>query len=185
MKTRYVSDLEPNEMVTSYFLVQAKDVRLKKSGDPYLSLVLSDRTGRLLAKMWDGISDVVDTFEQDDFVKAQGMVQIYRDRPQMTIQRIRRVEESEIDISQYLPHTKRDIEHMWAELTAAVAAVENPHLKKLLESFLEDDDIAPRLKVAPAGKTLHHAFVGGLLVAVACGSGLNNESHDKSRTRPV
>jgi len=163
VKTRYVSDLEPNETVTTYFLVRAKDVRLKKSGDPYLSLVLADRTGQLEAKMWDGISEIVDTFEQDDFVKAQGTIQIYRDRPQMTIQRIRRVDDSEIDISQYLPHTKRDIEEMWGELTAAVAAIENPHLKALLHRFLEDDEIAPRLKVAPAAKTLHHAFVGGLL----------------------
>ncbi len=163
MKTRYVSDLQPNEAVTSHFLVLTKDVRLKKSGEPYLSLVLSDRTGQFEAKMWDGISEVVDTFDRDDFVKAEGLVQIYRDRPQMTIRRIRRLDESEIDISQYLPHTERDIDEMWRELTDAVAGIENFHLKQLLETFIADEEIASRFKVAPAAKTMHHAFVGGLL----------------------
>lgn len=163
VKTRYVSDLLADETVTSCFLVHTKDVRLKKSGDPYLSLVLSDRTGQLEAKMWDGISEVVDTFERDDFVKVEGLVQIYRDRPQMTIRRIRRLDESDVDISDYLPHTARDIDEMWAELNAAVASLKNPHLKQLLESFLADDEIAARFKVAPAAKTMHHAFVGGLL----------------------
>lgn len=163
LKTRYVSDLQPDETVTSCFLVHTKDVRLKKSGDPYLSLVLSDRTGQLEAKMWDGIAEVVDTFERDDFVKAEGLVQMYRDRPQITIRRIRRLDDSDVDISQYLPHTERDIGEMWAELNAAVASLENPHLKQLLESFLADDEIAECFKIAPAAKTMHHAFVGGLL----------------------
>ena len=163
VKTRYVSDLQPDESVTSYFLVQQKDVRLKKSGEPYLSLVLADRTGRLEAKMWDGISEVAETFGQDDFVKVQGLVNVYRERPQMTIHRLRCVDESEVDISQYFPHTERDIDEMWAELTAAVSAVGNPHIKSLLEKLLADEEIATRMKRAPAAKTLHHAFIGGLL----------------------
>jgi 3'-5' exoribonuclease len=81
----------------------------------------------------------------------------------MTIRRIRRVDESEVDISQYLPHTERDIGEMWAELLAAVASIKNPHLKQLLESFVADDEIAARYKIAQAAKSMHHAFIGGLL----------------------
>jgi 3'-5' exoribonuclease len=163
VKDRYVADLQPNEAVTAYFLVQSKDVRLKKSGDPYLSLILSDRTGQLEAKMWDDIGDIVDTFERDDFVKVQGLVQLYRDRPQITIRRMRRIDESEIQIADYLPHTEKNIEEMWAELLSEVQGIENPHLKQLLENFLADEQVASRLKVAPAAKTMHHAFIGGLL----------------------
>ena len=163
MKDKYVADLQPNESVTAYFLVQSKDVRLKKSGERYLSLVLSDRTGQLEAKMWDDIEDVVDTFDRDDFVKVAGLVHIYRDRPQITIHRLRRLDESDVEIADYLPHTTRNIDEMWAELLSAVDGIGNPDLKRLLHSFVDDDEIASRMKVAPAAKTLHHAFVGGLL----------------------
>ena len=163
MKDRFVADFEPNENITSHFLVQSKEIRLRKTGEPYLALILSDRTGQLEAKKWDDIEDVADTFDRDDFVKVNGLIQNYRDRPQMTIHRLRRAEESEVELADYLPHTTRDIEEMFAELRAAVDEIGNPHLKKLLQSFLDDPEVASRLKRAPAAKTLHHAFIGGLL----------------------
>ena len=52
---------------------------------------------------------------------------------------------------------------MWTELTAAVAAMGNPHLRALVEAFLQDPEIAERYRTAPAAKTLHHAVLGGLL----------------------
>ena len=162
-KNRFVKDLQANENVTDFFLVQTKDVRLKKSGEPYLSLVLSDRTGRLDAKMWDGIEDVVDAFASGDFVKVAGFIQIYRMKPQITIQRLRRAEESEIRIGDYLPHTDKNVDEMFDALLARVAVFENADLKRLLEAFLHDEDVAERFKRAPAAKSLHHAFIGGLL----------------------
>ncbi|HTC90688.1 MAG TPA: hypothetical protein VK686_20435, partial [Bryobacteraceae bacterium] len=68
MKSPYLSDLKPNQVFTTTFLVHVKDVRQKKSGEPYLSLLLGDRTGEVDAKMWDNVVEVVDTFERDDFV---------------------------------------------------------------------------------------------------------------------
>jgi 3'-5' exoribonuclease len=52
---------------------------------------------------------------------------------------------------------------MWRELESVVAAVENTHLRELLEKIISDPEIAARLRIAPAAKTLHHAFIGGLL----------------------
>ncbi len=163
MKTRFVSDLQPNEMVTTYFLVQSKEVRLRKTGEPYLALILSDRTGQVDAKKWEDIDEVADTFDRDDFVKVNGLVQNYRERPQMTIQRLRRAEESEVELVDFLPHTTRNIDEMFGSLRAAVDEMGNPHLRQLLQSFLDDPEVASRLKRAPAAKSLHHAFIGGLL----------------------
>jgi len=163
VKNRFISDLQPNEMVTTYFLVQSKEVRLRKTGEPYLSMILSDRTGQLEAKKWEDIDQIVDTFDRDDFVKVHGLVQNYRERPQMTIQRLRLAEDSEVELADYLPHTAKNIDEMFATLRTAVDEIGNPHLKQLLQSFLDDPEIASRLKKAPAAKSLHHAFVGGLL----------------------
>ena len=162
-KKIFIEDLKGDESVTDYFLVQAKDVRLKKSGDPYIALVLSDRTGRLDAKMWDDIEDVVGTFEVGDFIKVAGVVRIYRMKPQITIQRLRLAEETEIQLNDYLPHTKKDIDEMFSWLEARVAAFQNTDLKRLVGAFLGDEEVAERLKRAPAAKSLHHAFIGGLL----------------------
>jgi 3'-5' exoribonuclease len=164
VKNYYVQDCQPNDRLTSYFLVQAKEVRFKKnSGEPYLSLTLSDRTGQIEAKMWDGVEEIVETFDRDDFIKVKANIQLYRDKPQMILQKLRRAEESEIDLGDYVPHTKRDVDEMLTELRDAVNGFQNPHLRALVRAFLDDEEVGAKLRVAPAAKSLHHAVVGGLL----------------------
>jgi 3'-5' exoribonuclease len=147
-------------------------VRLKKTGEPYLCLTLADRTGQLDAKMWDGVPEVADTFDQDDFVKVKGLVQVYRNKPQMTVHKLRRVEESDVDFADYFPHTEKNIDEMWAAVRAAVTEVRNEHLRALLDAFLDDEEVARRFKIAPAAKSLHHARLGGLLEHVVSLIGL-------------
>lgn len=163
MKSTYIADLKPDQDATSFFLVQSKEIRQKKTGEPYLALSLADRTGEIEAKMWDNVAEVMHTFDRDDFVKAKGRVQIFQNRPQFTIHKIRRAEEDEIAIEDFFAASERDPEEMFAELLGIVADVKNPHLKALLEAILADEEIARRLKRAPAAKTVHHAYLGGLL----------------------
>lgn len=163
MKSTYVSDLRPNQDATSTFLVQSKDVRQKKSGEPYLSLALVDRTGEINAKMWDNVGEVMDTFERDDFVIAKGRVHLYQNRPQFTIHKIQRADEAEIDFADFFPASQRDPDEMFGELRQIVAEMENPHLKALLNTLLGDEEIAQRYRRAPAAKSVHHACLGGLI----------------------
>ena len=163
MKSPYVSELEPNRVITSSFLVHTKEIRQKKTGEFYLSLMLGDRTGELDAKMWDNVTEVLEAFDRDDFVKIKGLVQVFHNRPQLTVHKVRRMDDSEIDFADYFPSSKRDSDEMWAELRGIVAGMSNAHLKSLLQAFLDDGDIAQRFRRAPAAKSIHHAFLGGLI----------------------
>ena len=80
MKSPYVSELQPNQVVTATLLVQHKEVRQKKTGEPYLSLTLGDRTGDIDARMWDNAAEVMDTFDRDDFLKVRGLLQVHQGR---------------------------------------------------------------------------------------------------------
>jgi 3'-5' exoribonuclease len=163
MKSPYVSDLKPNQIIETTFLVQSKEIRQKKGGELYLSLLLADRTGELDSKMWDNVSDVLNEFERDDFVKVKGIIQVFHNKPQLTIHKVRRIAESDIEVTDYFPASKRDPAEMWAELRSTVAGMKNLHLRGLLESMLDDEEIARRYRRAPAAKQIHHAFLGGLL----------------------
>jgi 3'-5' exoribonuclease len=163
MKTPYVSDLKPNQVFSSIFLVHVKDVRQKKSGDPYLSLLLGDRTGEVEAKMWDNVADVISTFDRDDFVKVKGLLQIFQNRPQLTIHKMARVMESDVDFADYFPASERDPMEMFGELRAIVAGVGDANLRDLLNAFLDDEAVARMYRTAPAAKHVHHAYLGGLI----------------------
>jgi len=163
MKSPYINQLQPNQVVTSTFLVHTRDIRQKKTGEPYLSLVLADRTGEIDGKMWDNVAEVMDTFDRDDFVRARGVMQIYQGRPQFTIHKMARIADSDVDFADYFPCSQRDPEEMFAELRGVVTGIGNAHLKALLEHFINDERIARAYKIAPAAKNVHHAFLGGLL----------------------
>ena len=156
-----------NQVITSSFVVAAKQVKSKKNGENFLSLTLADRTGQIDAKMWDNVAEAMDTFEQDDFLKIRGLINRYNRRFQLTIHKLRRLEESEVDYADYLPKTTKDIDALWRTVGEFVASFENPHLKALLEAFRADPEITAAYRTAPAAKTLHHAYIGGLLDHVA------------------
>jgi 3'-5' exoribonuclease len=56
-------------------------------------------------------------------------------------------------------------------LRELVCDLSNHHLRGLLNAFLDDPDIAARYRIAPAAKSIHHAFRSGLLehVLSLCG----------------
>ena len=165
MKQFFVKDVpnHENQVITSSFLVSSKQIKPKKSGDIYLSLVLCDRTGQLEAKMWDNVADAVDCFEQDDFLKVRGLINKYSNRYQLTLHKVRRMEEAEVEYSDYLPKTDKDVDALWRTVGEYIASFQNDYLKALLEAFMGDPQIAEAYRQAPAAKSLHHAFIGGLL----------------------
>jgi 3'-5' exoribonuclease len=165
MKDFFICDCiqHENKIITSSFVVVSKQVKPKKTGDPYLALTLGDRSGHLEAKMWDNVEEALDIFEQDDFIKAKGLINKYKNRFQLTIHKLRSLGDSEIDFADYLPKTTKDIGELWQTLAGFVATFQNPHLRALVEAFMSDPQIAEAYRNAPAAKTLHHAYIGGLL----------------------
>jgi 3'-5' exoribonuclease len=165
MKEFFVSEAakQENKVITSSFVVVAKQVKPKKTGEPYLALTLGDRTGQIEAKMWDNVDEVLEAFEQDDFVKVKGLINRYNNRFQLTIHKLRRLEEGDVEPADYLPATTKNVDELWRDLGAFVATMKDPHLRSLLKAFMADDAIAQAYRTAPAAKTLHHAFIGGLL----------------------
>jgi 3'-5' exoribonuclease len=165
MKEFFLSDCPQfeNKIITSSFVVTTKQVKPKKSGEPYLALTLADRCGQIEAKMWDNVEEALDSFEQEDFLKVKGLLNKYKNRFQITIHKLRRLSDSEVDFADYLPKTTKDVDELWRTLGDFVSTFQDPHLRALVQAFMSDPEIAAAYRNAPAAKTLHHAYIGGLL----------------------
>src|SRR5579872_3073130 len=155
MKDFYICDCvrHENKIVTSTFVVVAKQIKPKKTGEPYLALTLGDRSGQLEAKMWDNVEEVLEAFEQDDFLKIKGLINKYKQRFQLTIHKLRKLGDSEIEFADYLPKTTKDIDELWQTLAGFISTFRNPHLKSLVQAFMADPEIASAYRNAPAAKT--------------------------------
>lgn len=179
MKSPFVSDLTGEQVITAFFLVHEREVRNTREGRPYLRLELGDRSGTIEARMWDQFESVAKDIGRDDFIKVQARVEMYRSKPQLSLQQVRRARPEEIDLADFLPHTKHDVEKMYADVQVHAQSIGNSYLRELVTSILADPAIAARFKRAPAAKVMHHAFIGGLLEHVAglCGLAKQMAAH--------
>jgi 3'-5' exoribonuclease len=163
MKTSFVTDLLSDQTITSFFLVHEKEVRNTREGRAYLRLELGDRSGTIEARMWDQFELLAKSVNRDDFVKVQARVEIYKNRPQLSVLQLRIARPEEIDIADYLPQTAGDVEKMWTELLMNAESINNPWLKTLVLQIICDPHVTECYKRAPAAKVMHHAYLGGLL----------------------
>jgi len=166
MKDFYVADAPrfENAVVTSYFCLSSIALREKKTGGgQYLALTLSDKTGAMEARMWDEFAEAFAGCSEGCYVKVQGQISKYQGKWQITLTKMRNAAESEVDTADFQPVSEFPVEEMDAELRAIVAGFRDEDLKRLVLAFLDDEEIGPAFRVAPAAKVLHHAWISGLL----------------------
>ena len=166
MKDFYIADASQHEntVVTSYFLLSQISARDKKGGSgQYLALTLTDKTGSFDGRMWEEFADALTSCSSGCFVKAMGRVERYQGRFQFVLQKMRSASEEEVDLADFQPATQYDVDALWAELNGYVDAFQNAWLQQLVRAFLDDGELGPAFRAAPAAKVLHHAWIGGLL----------------------
>ena len=128
----------PTSQSLPFFVVHEKEIRATREGRHYLRLELGDRTGTVEARMWTGFEDFARRFSRDDFVKVQARVEMYRNRPQLMVDRLRRAELSEVDFADFFAHTSANVDDLWQRLRAHAESVRNPWLRQLLGSVFDD-----------------------------------------------
>ncbi len=144
-----------------------RDKRLEPFRDPgrgfYLNLLLSDRSGHLSARVWEGAENISDEILQGDIVKVDGEIELYLDQAQIRVVRIRHAEKDEYDLRDLLASSKRDVNEMLDVLQGYIAQVDHPDLAALVDNFFGDTRFMAEFSQAPAARRLHHAYLHGLL----------------------
>ena len=165
MKEISVADLArfENQAVVAFFAVTSKQLRSRKDGGQYLALTLADGTGQIESRMWDNFADAAAAFEEGDVVKVRAEVCRYNGRLQLNLEKLRPAAADEVDLADYVPHTRKDVQELWSTLVRSVDSFTDPWLQSLVRSFLDDPAFAVPFREAPAAKSLHHAWLGGLL----------------------
>ena len=163
MKSLFVVDIRENHPVDSLFLVSVKNHGVTKGGNGYLTLRLIDRSGEIEGRVWERAEDLGRGFDKNDFVRVRGQATLYQGKVQIRVQDIARVDEKDVATEDFFPRSRSDPEAMAEELMAILRGIKNRHLRALAESFLADRAFMDLFKRAPAGKTIHHPYLGGLL----------------------
>ncbi len=174
MKDLYVEQIKEREPIVSIFLVREKTIAMAKNGKPYMTLKLMDRTGEVEGRIWDNVEKLDSSFAKNDFIRVTGKASVYMGKLQLVIQELTRLDESSVDLADFVPVSVRPLGEMRAELDGLLNSLSDPFVEALLRSFFDDPEFFGRYSKAPAAKGMHHVYLGGLLehslavAALAC-----------------
>ncbi|MCB0340706.1 MAG: HD domain-containing protein [Pseudobdellovibrionaceae bacterium] len=160
---QFVNQLVEKQNIESVFWVKDKSYLTDKNGKPYINLYLGDITGSINGRVWEKADEFVHAFDEGDFVFVKGHIQVFQKKKQMVVHQIRKAESSEYSLNDFMASAKRPVEAMMADLEKLVDEMKDPALKALVVETLTDKEVRPLFLKAPAAKTIHHAYVGGLL----------------------
>lgn len=163
IKQVHVKDIRAGDRVEDLFLVTEKNMAISQKGNPYLNLKLRDETGEVDGRVWDRAAEMNDTFRAGDIIHIQSQAVSFRNVVQLSISKISVVDDPSVTPADYLPSSASDISEMFEGLTEIIGTVRNPHLRALLDRIFGDEETANAFRKAPAAKSFHHAYIGGLL----------------------
>jgi len=167
MTRKYVNQLRPEENINEVFLVTNRQLRPNRNGVLYLQMRLTDRTGSLDARMWNVDDSILNRFDVGDYIRVEGITQVFQGAIQLIVSRLQRVPSSEIDPADFSLVNTLEIDRTMNQIAERLRSVTNPHLRALVDSFLLDEQFMARLAVSPAAVSFHHAYQGGLAIHIA------------------
>ena len=163
MKKQFITDIRAGDRVDDIFVLSEKILSQKKDGNNFLNVTLSDKTGTIKGVVWDNVDQIAAGITSGDFAHVNGSVSDYRGTLQVVIKNMEPFSPDRVDPSDFLPKTSRDIEGMFERLVKRMDSITTDYLKALIDAFFKDKEFVNKFKTAPAGKKMHHAYIGGLL----------------------
>ncbi len=163
MARRFVNQLGAQQSVDQVFRVFDKQLRPNRNGNLYLQVELADRTGAVSARMWNASEEIFNSFDDGDYLQAEGSTQLFQGSIQMILTKIRKVSAAEVNEDDFQLLSIGDIDKMVLRLGEMLRGIENFELRNLVECFLLDETFMAKFSRAPAGVKNHHAYHGGLL----------------------
>ena len=160
---KYIEDFKEDERIVGHYLCKQKQTLKSKSGKSYYSLKLQDKTGIIDAKVWE-LNNDIQSFDEKDIIKIDGIVLTYMNTPQLKISKIRKSTEGEYIQADYIPTTDKNVDSLMLNIKEFITSINDASIKSLLENvFIKDDAIAQKVRSHSAAKTIHHAYMGGLI----------------------
>ncbi len=161
--TSLIRNLRDGEEFVGFYLIKEVEAKQTSSSIPkdYLDLVLADSSGAISAKYWDASKTDIETFFPMCLVKVQGMVQVYRDKLQVKVNRIRKaVERDGVSITDFIRSAPVSAEELLPVIHQAINSITNEDIRAIVTYCFEK--VEDKMQSSPAAKYHHHAYHGGL-----------------------
>lgn len=161
MKIEEIFKHDPESTVEFRGVVLSGEVQRTQSGQDFMKVLIRDNTGEISCRVWDEVEKYAFLFKTGKLVKVKGKVVLFRGEVQCNIEEAEEIEG--LLPEEIFPSAPEPIDFMKNELMSLAESIKNEKLKELLKSILFGDEYGERFLKHPAAKSIHHAYIGGLL----------------------
>jgi 3'-5' exoribonuclease len=158
---RLIKDFKDGDRVFQPFLITNVSKGMTASNVAYLNVTLQDKSGTLEGKKWDMTPEDEKVFEVGSFALIEGDVLSYRSNLQMKIVEGKRLNEKEMDVSQFTMAAPVPLATLEAHLKKVLASFTDEAYGAIVKSLIQKH--YDRFIVYPAATRNHHEYTHGLL----------------------
>lgn len=160
----FLKDADAGQWIEDVFVVTQTQLSTTQTGKPFIKCIVSDATRQIPARMWNASQSIFNAMPDGGFLRIAGKLENYQENLQLIVERFWIVDDpAEIKLDELLPHTKRDIDAMFARVREILGTLRNRALLDLVDAYLADEKLMAEFRRAPAAMSFHHAYIGGLL----------------------
>ncbi|MBX3323746.1 MAG: HD domain-containing protein [Phycisphaeraceae bacterium] len=156
-------ELTPSVRIEGPFSISNAQLGRTRNDKPYLRCLIGDKSGQVPGRMWSIEEAAFESLPREGFVWIEGETQAYQGELQLIIHAINSIEPTPEQLRDLMPCSLRPAGEMFDELVALLGKVQHPAMQALVAVYLEDEFLMDQFRTAPAAKSLHHAYLGGLL----------------------
>lgn len=162
IESKYIAELNTGDTMNNYCKLLSMDKRNKKDGEPFLMLVLTDKSGKIKAKVWNNVKKIYGILKAGEIFKFSGTVTEYKGEKDVRITSVNKADPDKYDISDFVERANFDTGSLITEIKQILEdAIINEKLKELVN--LTFKKFEKELKIHYGAMNIHHAYPGGLL----------------------
>lgn len=158
-----VNELSDGQSVDQSFRLADKQIRVNRQGGKYLLLKLGDRSGTIVAMLWNADDSDFDKLQRGGYVHCVGRTQVHQGALQVILSAIEELDQGQVDPEDYDQFDAGAADEALATLRELLGSLRNVHLRRLADAFFADDSFTTKLRTATAAVSNHHAYPGGLI----------------------
>ena len=157
-----LAELHYGDSFTGFYVLRNVFNKITNSGKPFLSASLADASAMVECKVWD-YPGPLGPADEGKVVKVQGVLQEFKGMPQVKVERIRLAgDQDPYNLADLVATAPMDLDQAYANVEAVVDSMTDPDYQAVCREFLRRH--GEGFKHIPAAKSVHHGFVGGLLM---------------------
>ena len=160
-----ISSLKRGNILSGFYLVSNVKEKLTVYGFPYVTGTLSDLSGNLRFVMWNPCT--ITGQVEGKIIYVGGEINEYKDKLQAELYDARVPDDGEIsdaDRGYIIPIAPIDIEKAYQEIGDILSCVlDSAYGQVAMWIYIDYEN---QIKRCPAAKSIHHAYVGGMVTHI-------------------